>query len=523
MSSIVLERKILAHMEAGPPDTRIFRRQDFDGFGPTDAVDQALDRLAQARKIGSPAAGVWFPLHFAAGLEHPIPHASLRRLATTLLHREGVTTCASVQERDHSLFHETDGREGVWGVPNFEAIGVDQPVPLTLWWNQGRIYTEYEGRPMTTVDDFGFTATAIHEPGLLLRRAEQVATAPGRVEKDICVNVALKGLGEAPWPSEGCLLFAGGTSLTKAWDLSPRFSEDLDFWYLDRAFPPDLSEDRKQAVHAHLVHAVQQWVLPGIPGSAVNPVKSRYRAGMPVQRVFVDYPSVLQDDRTGTLKIEVMFSRFVPGWEARSIRSLPALAGPVNSLVNQYPCVMPWATMLGKLSALTLMHPGRDVQDMRHVHDLGAWLGRSSPTPYCPLMVRQGFAEHVMRNLLDGLLPTLDHMVESTRCRDVYQDYVSAMYPGNRTFEAPAWEVTLQGIRRLWEAMCASDWENPIYEPGPVTLPNEADFRDSGPRTVDRSALSTRTEAMRAVAETARDPEAESYAEYWRHRYTRDR
>ena len=92
MSDAKLQQNILTFMETGPPDQRIFRRRDLDRFGSGADVDRALDRLARARKIGSPADGIWFPIHFVAGLDHPIPHASLRRLAVSLLFREGVTT-----------------------------------------------------------------------------------------------------------------------------------------------------------------------------------------------------------------------------------------------------------------------------------------------------------------------------------------------------------------------------------------------------------------------------------------------
>ena len=123
--------------------------------------------------------------------------------------------------------------------------------------------------------DFGFTATAIHDPQKLCRRAEQLDLAPYRVEKDVRVNAVLQGMGLAPWPEDGCLLFAGGTGLVKAWRLSPRFSEDVDFWYLGRTFPPDLSTDTQQRVHAHLRHCLQQWVLPRIPGVIHQPAPCR--------------------------------------------------------------------------------------------------------------------------------------------------------------------------------------------------------------------------------------------------------
>lgn len=522
MSGAKLQQKILAFMEAGPLDERIFRRHELDRFGSAAEVDRALDRLARARKIGSPAEGVWFPIHFVAGLEHPIPHASLRRLAVSLLRREGVTTCTSRQERNYRLFHETDGREGVWGVPNFEAIGVEQPVRLSLLWNQGGAYTEceYQDDRMENWDDFGFTATGIHDPQKLCRRAEQLDLAPARIEKDVCVNAALKGLGHAPWPSGGCLLFAGGTSLVKSWRLSPRFSEDVDFWYLDRAYPPNFSEGRKREVHSHLFRMLEQQVLPFIPGSAIDLGKSAYRTGFPVQRVFVNYPSAVDVGHSGTLKLEVMFTRFVPDWEPRSVRALPALAGPMDELVSQYPCVATWATMTGKLQALTLMHPGEDVQDMRHVHDLGVWVLNRSHRPYHPRMVQQAFVERRVGDLLDGLLPALEAFAESEECHRAYHQYVMGMYPSSYRTDAPSFDAALDAIRNLWLAMCESDWENPAYAPGPVALPSEHDFKDPPPR--DETASPGDGKIRAAWSARDADPDADSYSEYWRKRNTRN-
>ena len=61
------------------------------------------------------------------------------------------------------------------------------------------------------------------------------------------------------------------------------------------------------------------------------------------------------------------------------------------------------------------------------------------------------------------------------------------------------------------------------YEPGPVDLPMEADFKDPASQTADSAELSAQTKAMRAATEKARDAEAESYADYWRKRSTRER
>ena len=154
---------------------------------------------------------------------------------------------------------------------------------MSLLWNGGA-YTECQGNLMEFPTDFGFTATEIRDPQKLCRKAEQLDLAPYRLKKDVRVNTVLQGMGLAPWPEDGCLLFAGGTGLAKAWRLSPRFSEDIDFWHLGRAFPPDISADTQQRVHAHLLHCLQQWVLPRIPESSINGPLSQFRESVANRR-----------------------------------------------------------------------------------------------------------------------------------------------------------------------------------------------------------------------------------------------
>ncbi len=58
------------------------------------------------------------------------------------------------------------------------------------------------------------------------------------LEKDVWVVAALCILFEAPFAEN--LTFKGGTSLSKVWRVSRRFSEDIDITYDIRAFAPDL-------------------------------------------------------------------------------------------------------------------------------------------------------------------------------------------------------------------------------------------------------------------------------------------
>ena len=65
-------------------------------------------------------------------------------------------------------------------------------------------------------------------------------------EKDIWVVQILKILFEAPFGKD--LVFKGGTSLSKAYNVIRRFSEDLDITYDIRAFAPDVIGDAEEAL-----------------------------------------------------------------------------------------------------------------------------------------------------------------------------------------------------------------------------------------------------------------------------------
>ena len=175
----------------------------------------------------------------------------------------------------------------------------------------------------------------------------------------------------------------------------------------------------------------------------------------------------------------------------------------------------------GKTASLTLMHPGRDFQDMRPGM-IGSMDAPDTVQTPLPPHGSTGIRRWRNRNLRDGLLPALQPS-RQRGCHRAYRRYIVDMYPSSRRGDAPDWDSAVRSVRRLWEEMCASDWENPDYEPGPVDLPMEADFKDPASQTADSAELSAQTKAMRAATEKARDAEAESYADYWRKRSTRER
>jgi hypothetical protein len=69
------------------------------------------------------------------------------------------------------------------------------------------------------------------------------------LEKDVWVVSALEALFAAPFGNH--LVFKGGTSLSKAYDVIARFSEDVDLTYDIRTIAPDLAEPGSEAIPAN--------------------------------------------------------------------------------------------------------------------------------------------------------------------------------------------------------------------------------------------------------------------------------
>jgi predicted nucleotidyltransferase component of viral defense system len=72
------------------------------------------------------------------------------------------------------------------------------------------------------------SSSNVLDPRLVERVAAELLTSPGLVEKDWHVVRAI-GVLAAIDHGDAKPAFSGGTSLSKAWDLIKRFSEDIDF------------------------------------------------------------------------------------------------------------------------------------------------------------------------------------------------------------------------------------------------------------------------------------------------------
>jgi Nucleotidyl transferase AbiEii toxin, Type IV TA system len=204
--------------------------------------------------------------------------------------------------------------------------------------------------------------------------ASRLRSDPGLVEKDWHVTRAISVL--ASFDHGGAQpAFGGGTSLSKAWGLIKRFSEDIDFKV---AMPAASSQNKARNERS----AYRERVLGALTAAGFA------LAGEPTKRDAshffssdLFYPSIFAAGAGLRPHIRVEMSLRAP--------TLPAIPRPIGSLIaaaqRQPPevptffCVDPVETAADKLSALAWRVHARkrgsaddDPTIIRHLHDLAA-------------------------------------------------------------------------------------------------------------------------------------------------------
>ena len=131
---------------------------------------------------------------------------------------------------------------------------------------------------------------------LIFGAANELAIPTNVIEKDYYVTITLKALAEKTKD----LVFKGGTSLTKCYQLLDRFSEDIDLSYTAESGMP--GESRKKQLKKNIVSTMEEL---GFPIKNLDTTRSRrnyncYRAG---------YSSVYEQN--GILKPELVIETYV--------------------------------------------------------------------------------------------------------------------------------------------------------------------------------------------------------------------
>ena len=174
------------------------------------------------------------------------------------------------------------------------------------------------------------------------------------LEKDIWVVQTLRALVEAPFGED--LTFKGGTSLSKAYQVIRRFSEDIDITHDIRAIAPDLvtqgdeeslpatrSQERKwtREIKTRLAGWVEEHALPAVEASFAQAVLSaQIRAER--DRLWVRYTPLFADYGFVQPEVLVEFGARATG-EPRAERPIACDAAghiPEVEFPTTYPLVM---------------------------------------------------------------------------------------------------------------------------------------------------------------------------------------
>lgn len=131
---------------------------------------------------------------------------------------------------------------------------------------------------------------------LIVGAANELAIPPNVIEKDYYVTITLKALAEKVTD----LVFKGGTSLTKCYQLLDRFSEDIDLSYTAESGKP--GESRKKQLKKAIVSIMEEYEFP-----ITNLEMTRSRRSYNCYRA--SYPSMYEQSKI--LKSELVIETYV--------------------------------------------------------------------------------------------------------------------------------------------------------------------------------------------------------------------
>ena len=131
---------------------------------------------------------------------------------------------------------------------------------------------------------------------LIIGAANELAIPTNVIEKDYYVTITLKALSDKLED----LVFKGGTSLTKCYQLLDRFSEDIDLSYTAESGMP--GESRKKQLKKAIVSTMEEFNFP-----INNLENTRSRRNYNCYRA--NYPSIYE--KSNVLKPELVVETYV--------------------------------------------------------------------------------------------------------------------------------------------------------------------------------------------------------------------
>ncbi len=237
------------------------------------------------------------------------------------------------------------------------------------------------------------------DPRIVEEVASALATEPGLIEKEWHVVRAIGVIAKLDH-GDARPVFSGGTSLSVAWRLIKRFSEDVDFKV---ALPAELTYSqaraRRRNYRGNVVMALtkSEFTLVGEPMS---------RNASQFFRADFAYPNQFNPPAGFRPHIRVELNFQSPRLQAveRSLQSLVAQGQNRDPEIAAFPCVDPVETASDKLSALAwrVCTRNRGAEDddptvIRHLHDLAALEQIATNSSGFPRLVQEAMTDDADR------------------------------------------------------------------------------------------------------------------------------
>jgi predicted nucleotidyltransferase component of viral defense system len=265
--------------------------------------------------------------------------------------------------------------------------------------------------------------------------AERYEIPPAFLEKDWYTQHILGIMAECR-SDRFQLVFGGGTSLSKGYQLIKRFSEDIDFKV--QMLQPNTSRTNRRDYGERLLEAI----LESSPELELAGEVTKHDRSLFI-KFDISYPSQysLENALRTCIQVEVSFKEPTLAPEPRSLTSLIAQMQEQAPEIGEFPCVSLAETGADKVASLTWRvfakapnDPGYDQRNIRHLYDLAYlspqiadredWASLSIRSLETDLETRAKSMNSSSRELLAGLVPRLTNEPEY---RQHYEDFVQAL------------------------------------------------------------------------------------------------
>ena len=320
---------------------------------------------------------------------------------------------------------------------------------------------------------------------ILTNIAEEKGIVENAVEKDYWVSMVLRSIFSLPYAD--ALVFKGGTSLSKGWNLIERFSEDIDL-AIDRKFLGfrdelnksqrtklrkeskkficnTLAKDIEARLSEYGILAECKVVVPETPISDLDPVV-----------LFVEYNTILTqevDYIPERVKIEISCRSLIEPFEKVAMRSMIEDAYPEEdfSLAKvEVPTVLPGRTFLEKIFLLheEFTRPGgcsRIERLTRHMYDIEKMMDKpfAAEAMNNQVMYNEIVAHRKAFTAWAGLdyathSPQTISFVPPVVIEDVLRNDYEQMKYGFIYKDAPTYEHLIERLKALQQTFRQLEW-----------------------------------------------------------------